>query len=48
MNKCKNQLPLKKKISCLDQRQLVGSDVKGVDIGGQAGVSLLGTVGARN
>lgn len=30
----------------LNQRELVGGDVKGVDVGGKAGVGLLGTVGA--
>lgn len=33
---------------CLDEGQLVGSDVESIDIGCQAGVSLLGTVGAEN
>lgn len=30
----------------LNQRQLVGSNVEGIDIGGETGVGLLGTVGA--
>ena len=30
----------------LNQRELVGGDVKSVDVGGEAGVGLLGTVGA--
>lgn len=37
----------KKKISSLNQRELVGGNVEGIDIGGQAGVGLLGAVRAK-
>lgn len=36
-----------KKVSSLNQRELVGGDVEGIDIGGQAGVGLLGAVRAK-
>lgn len=31
---------------CLYERQLVGGDVEGIDVRGEAGVGLLGTIGA--
>lgn len=42
----KKKRPLLNKVSSLNQRQLVGGNVEGIDIGGQAGVGLLGAVRA--
>lgn len=42
----KKKRPLLNKVSSLNQGQLVGGNVEGIDIGGQAGVGLLGAVRA--
>lgn len=42
----KISMPLIDKVVHLNQGQLVGGDVEGVDVGGKAGVGLLGAVRA--
>lgn len=37
----------KREETFLDERELVGSNVEGIDIRGEAGIGLLGAVGAK-